>query len=376
MTSHDLTEALRTEALRLGFCYAGACPAVEPPGLARFQYWLEAGYAGQMHYLENRRDAYRHPRHVLEGARSLLVLATDYRNVTPKEVASGEGSVSRYAWGVDYHDVLRQRLNLLADFHLRMTPDAQVRGVVDTAPLLEREFAVLAGLGWIGKNTLLLTRDRGSWLFLSVLLTTEELQYDAPFQSDHCGTCRACLDACPTGALIEPYVLDARRCISYLTIELKDLPPTDLRGAANEWVFGCDVCQDVCPWNRQPKADLRDTSNNKEFLPVDNETSLDLIRLFNVSEAEFRNRFRKTPLWRAKRRGLLRNAALILGKQRPPGAVEALVRGLNDKEPLVRLACAWALGQFDDPNCAKQLQGRLKIEDDSSVCQEIREAMG
>ena len=374
MTSHELTEALRTEALRLGFCDAGACPAVEPPGFARFQDWLEAGYAGEMHYLENRLDAYRHPRHVLEGARSLLVLATDYHNVTPKEAASGKGTVSRYAWGRDYHDVLRQRLNRLADFHLRMTPDARVRGVVDTAPLLEREFAVLAGLGWIGKNTLLLTRERGSWLFLSVLLTTEELEYDAPFGTNHCGTCRACLDACPTGALIEPYVLDARRCISYLTIELKNLPPTDLRGVAKEWVFGCDVCQDVCPWNRQPKVDVRNTLGNEEFRPIDDETSLDLIRLFNMREVEFRDRFRKTPLWRAKRRGLLRNAALILANQRPAGALEALVRGLDDEEPLVRLACAWAMAQFDSPDCSKRLQERLAIEDDPDVSQGIREA--
>lgn len=372
MTGDDLTVALRNEAARLGFCQSGACAAVEPPGLARFQAWLEGGYAGQMHYLSDRQDAYRHPDHVLEGVKSLFVLATDYRTVVPEERVSGQGLVSRYAWGLDYHDVLRRRLNLLADFHRGLTPDARIRGVVDTAPLMEREFAVLAGLGWIGKNTLLLTRQRGSWLFLSVLLTTERLTYDSPFAANHCGTCRACLDACPTGAFLEPYVLDARRCLSYLTIELKELPPPDLRGVSNEWVFGCDVCQDVCPWNRQPKADSHDIPVSEEFWPVDDETCLDLIRLFNMDEADFRARFRKTPLWRAKRRGLLRNAALILGNERPPGATEALYRGLDDGEPLVRLACAWALGQFSDPSCLKRLQKRLEIEDDPEVCREIR----
>ena len=376
MISRDeLTSALRSEALRLGFCFAGACAAVEPPGFGRLREWLEAGYAGQMHYLADRLEAYRHPEHVLEGARSLLVLATDYRSVDTVKCEDGQGRVSRYAWGLDYHDTLRERLNLLAEFHRGLTPEAGVRGVVDTAPLMEREFAVLAGLGWIGKNTLLLTRKRGSWLCLSVLLTTEELDYDRPFTADHCGTCRACLDACPTGALVQPYVLDARRCISYLTIELRDLPPSDLRSGTEGWLFGCDVCQEVCPWNRSANLEPIDHTTSSAFRPLDGETALDLARLFRLADESFRARFRKTPLWRAKRRGLLRNAAMILGRERSSRAAEALLVGIRDKEPLVRAASAWALGQFRHSEYADELRRCLEVERDPQVCREIREVL-
>ena len=375
MAGHELTESLRSEAARLGFCFAGACGAIEPPGLGRLQDWLQAGYAGQMHYLADRLDAYRHPSHVLHGVRSLLVLATDYRNLSPGEPKNGRGLISRYAWGLDYHDVLRKRLNSLADFHRRMTPDARVRGVVDTAPLMEREFAVLAGLGWIGKNTLLINRQRGSWLFLSVLLTTEELSYSVPFAANHCGTCRACLDACPTGALVQPYVLDSRRCISYLTIELRELSPPSLREASGEWLFGCDICQDVCPWNHGQTLESSDPNLTPEFSPINGETSLDLARLFSLDDDSFRARFRKTPLWRAKRRGLLRNAAMILGSRPPPDAGPALHLGLNDAEPLVRAASAWALGQLKNQDCMSHLRKRLEIEDDSEVRQEIHDVL-
>ncbi len=376
MPAHDLTEALRSEAIRLGFCHVGVCGAVEPPGFGRLEEWLQAGYGGQMHYLADRLDSYRHPEHVLAGAKSLMVLATDYCSVDPEAIRGGEGRLARYAWGLDYHDVLHERLNCLAEFHRKLTPGAQVRGVVDTAPLMEREFAVLAGVGWIGKNTLLLTRERGSWLFLSVLLTTVELEYNKPFPTNHCGTCRACVDACPTGALVAPRILDARRCISYLTIELRGLPPSDLREASGDWLFGCDICQDVCPWNRRRSRQANRDSGNEQFLPFGGETFLDLIRLFSLDDEGFRSRFRKTPLWRAKRRGLLRNGALILGCQRPPGAVTALVRGLNDREPLVRASCAWALGRIGDVPSAAGLRERLALEADADVCDEIRRALG
>ena len=205
-----------------------------------------------------------------------------------------------------------------------------VRAVVDTAPLLEREYAQLAGLGWIGKNTLLLNKQSGSWFFLCALLTDVELEYDRPHAADHCGTCRACLDACPTGAFVDAYVLDARRCISYLTIESRQPIPTTLRAGIGDWVFGCDICQEVCPWNRDaPVAD------EPEFQPLAGGTDLELSELFWLDDAEFRVRFRHTPLWRPKRRGLLRNAAIVLGNQVAPEAIPALARGLNDEESLV-----------------------------------------
>ena len=200
MNGVQLTDELKQEARRLGFAPAGICPAVTPSGINRFHEWLGRGYAGSMDYLASRADAYTHPGHVLDGVRSLMVLACNYRTVEPEPAQPAHGCVSRYAWGADYHDVLRERLDRLGEFLLARAPQARVRGVVDTAPLLEREFAELAGLGWIGKNTLLLNKESGSWFFLAVLLTDLELDYDRPHETDHCGTCRACLDACPTDA--------------------------------------------------------------------------------------------------------------------------------------------------------------------------------
>jgi epoxyqueuosine reductase len=183
-----LTSALKSEAARLGFALAGACPAVTPTGIHRFHEWLAAGYAGEMEYLPRRKAAYEHPRHVLEGARSLLLLAMNYRTAEPAPIAPGQGRVSRYAWGEDYHDLIHERLKRLAEFLRSQSPGAAVRGVVDTAPLLEREFAQLAGLGWIGKNTLLLNKRLGSWFFLAALATDAILEYDDPHAVDHCGT--------------------------------------------------------------------------------------------------------------------------------------------------------------------------------------------
>ncbi len=369
MPATSLTTALKAEARRLGFDLAGVCPAVTPAGIGRFHEWLSAGYAGEMQYLGDRAEAYEHPRHVLDGVRSILVLALVYRTAEPAAPCAGEGRVSRYAWGVDYHDLIRDRLNSLAEFLKRESPGARVRGVVDTAPLLEREFAQLAGLGWIGKNTLLLNKQLGSWFFLAALLTDIELDYDDPHDADHCGTCTACLDACPTGAFVQPYVLDARRCISYLTIELRGPIPAELRPGVDDWLFGCDICQDVCPWNHRPPQ-----SSEAAFSPAPGTNHVDLAALFTLDDAAFRDRFRHTPLWRAKRRGLLRNAAIVLGNRPHPEAISALIRGLNDPEPLVRGASVWALRRSNDSRAAAALASRRRIESDAEVLQEFGES--
>jgi epoxyqueuosine reductase len=337
----SLTAALKERARELGFELAGVCPAVTPEGLSNFHRWLAAGYAGQMHYLQNRAQAYQHPSHVLDGVRSIVVMAMSYRTEEPAACPPGSGRVSRYAWGGDYHDLIRQRLDELAGFLREQAPQAKVRGVVDTAPLLERELAQMAGLGWIGKNTLLLNKQLGSWFFLAALLTDLELAYDEPHAADHCGTCRACLDACPTDAFVDAYVLDARKCISYTTIELRETVPEELCAGHGSWVFGCDVCQDVCPWNHKPPR-----SEEPGFSPRDGMNPLELTALFSLNDAAFRRQFRDTPMWRARRRGLLRNAAIVLGNQRAVAAAPALRRGLRDPEPLVRGACAWALRQL------------------------------
>ncbi|HWC90694.1 MAG TPA: tRNA epoxyqueuosine(34) reductase QueG [Pirellulales bacterium] len=371
MTPAELTTALRNEAQRLGFGLSGACAAVPPPGsVDRLRAWLSAGYAGQMHYLADRADAYADPARVLDGARSALMLAMDYRTSPPTCPDRGQGRISRYAWGGDYHDVIHERLHRLADFLRQLVPGARVRGVVDTAPLLEREFAQAAGLGWVGKNTLLLNQRHGSWFFLAALLTDQALEYAGEAETDHCGTCRACLDACPTQAFVAPWVLDSRKCISYLTIELREPVDRALRPAMGDWLFGCDVCQDVCPWNRRAP-----TSEEPAFEPHARHDPVELAELFALDEAGFRARFRHTPLWRAHRRGLLRNAAIVLGNQRDPEAIEALVTGLADADALVRGACAWALGQYGLPPARAAVECRQCIETDPQVLAEISAAL-
>ncbi|MGD9636097.1 MAG: tRNA epoxyqueuosine(34) reductase QueG [Pirellulales bacterium] len=366
-----LTAELKQQAAAAGFSLCGVAPAVTPRGAARLDDWLAAGYAGQMHYLADRRAAYDHPRHVLDGARSVVMLTMEYQSQPPAAASPGQGRVSRYAWGaIDYHELVRDRLNRLADWLREAVPTASVRGVVDTAPLLEREFAQLAGLGWIGKHTLLLNRQRGSWFFLAALLTDVVLAYDQPHETDHCGTCRACLDACPTGAFPQPYVLDASRCISYLTIELKEAIPAHLREGVGEWLFGCDVCQEVCPWNAHAASEPQ-----AAFAPLSENNPIDLIRLFEIDDEAFRARFRHTPLWRPKRRGILRNAAVVLGNRPAPAAVPALIRGLNDVEPLVRGAAAWSLGRFAETAAGEALKARSSIEQDEAVRREIDGAL-
>jgi epoxyqueuosine reductase len=306
MDANTLTAALKQESLRLGFDLAGATTAAPAVSLPYLQQWLDDGCAGQMYYLGDHLHAYRDPNQILDGVRSVLMLAMNYRTVEPAASEPGYGQVSRYAWGDDYHDVIHSRLHTLADFHRRLVPTAQVRGVVDTAPLLERDFAQRAGLGWIGKNTMLIHRQCGSWLFLAALLTSEELAYDTPVTADGCGACRACLDACPTGALVAPHRLDARKCVSYLTIESRDPIPVEYRAVCGDRLFGCDACQDACPWNHGTP-----TTAEPAFQPKPGMNPVNLSEFSNMDEAEFRRRFRHTPLWRAKHTGILRNAAVV-----------------------------------------------------------------
>ncbi|MEX1041039.1 MAG: tRNA epoxyqueuosine(34) reductase QueG [Pirellulaceae bacterium] len=371
LSPQQLSAQIRTDAVELGFNSVGICPAVTPTGIDHFHQWLDAGYGGQMHYLEARRAAYAHPRHVLDGVQSIVMLTLGYRTEAPEEPGPGAGRISKYAWGeVDYHDLIHARLKQFKQRILAACPEASVRGVVDTAPLLEREFAQLAGLGWIGKNTLLLNRQAGSLFFLAAILLDQPLDYDDPHTTDHCGTCTACLDACPTDAFVEPYVLDATRCISYLTIELRDPIPRELRAGIGDWLFGCDVCQDVCPWNR--KAPLSEIA---EFQPPAGNNPIELRSLFDLDDETFRTRFRKSPLWRPRRRGILRNAAIVLGNQPAEASIAALRKGLDDAEELIRGASAWALGQHASPGVAEILKRRREIEPVADVREEIKLAL-
>jgi epoxyqueuosine reductase len=371
MDLKSLTAAIKAAAADLGFATSGICPAATPTGLSRFQTWLERGYDGQMTYLRERSAAYEHPGSVLEGVRSIVVLTLPYLTDTPQGASPGYGRVSRYAWNAsDYHDVIHDRLRQLGDRLRQWRPGSRTRGVVDTAPLLERDLAQRAGLGWIAKNTMLIDKAIGSWFFLAALLTDQELVHDQPHEADHCGTCRACLDACPTQAFPEPYVLDAQRCISYLTIELRDAVPGPLRPLVGDWAFGCDVCQEVCPWNRKALPGDADV-----FSPVAGLDPIELLGLFEMTDAEFRERFRSTALWRTRRRGLLRNAAIVLGNQRYQAAVEPLGRGLQDAEPVIRGACAWALGRIGGPAATDSLARRLADESNDDVRGELQQAL-
>ncbi|MFM7034829.1 MAG: tRNA epoxyqueuosine(34) reductase QueG [Planctomycetia bacterium] len=342
----SLAAELRAHALRLGFSRVGIASAGPPPRHDLFRSWLDRGFAGVMESWLRRHEPLRgDPRSLLPGARTVVMLATDYSSPEAAETVgpapAGRGKMSRYAWGDDYHDLLRARVNALADWLRSRLPGCATRGVVDSAPLAEREFGWLAGLGWFGKNTMLIDPDAGSFFFLTALLTDIEFPIDEPIQVDHCGTCTACLDACPTGALPAPRVLDARKCVSALTIEDHGSIDPELRPSMSDWVFGCDICQDVCPWNRKAPV-----SAEPVFQPREGHTTLPLADLLDLDDAAFRKRFQGSPLERAKRRGLARSAAIALGNTPDPAAAGALARAVHDPDPVVREAAAWALGRW------------------------------
>jgi epoxyqueuosine reductase len=372
---------VRHLAAEQGFSQLRVTPAVDATGFSKLTEWIEAGYAGQMDYFQNRIDAYRHPRGVMEGVRSLVMLAWPYPANQPTETGVGRGRVARYTWtGDDYHDTIHRQLKELARSIRGWRPDCTVRGIVDTAPLLEREFAVAAGIGWQAKNTLVINKYSGSYFFLACLLTDLVLPVDAPHATDHCGTCTRCLDACPTDAFPAPGILDARRCISYLTIEHRGPIDRHLRESMGDWAFGCDICQEVCPWNRPQRLARNRTapevaSDGLTSLKSDGSgehgESIELGRLFGMPDEEFRRRYRKTPFWRAGRRGMLRNAAIVLGNQRDPAGLDPLAIGLNDPDAMVRGVCGWAIGRIGGSRAVAMLHQRFAIENEPQVIEEL-----
>lgn len=351
-----MTLALKARSRSLGFDQTGIAPAVAPLDYDRFQDWLRAGNAAGMGYLARHEEVRAHPDRLLEGARSVVMVSLVYGR--PDATAPGltEGKVARYARGADYHDLFWRRLESLLAWLVAERPGTRGRAFADTAPLLERDFARRAGLGWIGKNTLLIDRKLGSFTLLGALIVDIELVPDPPHAASHCGTCTRCLDACPTDAFTGPNVLDARKCISYWTIEHKGQVPESFADRLDGWVFGCDVCQDVCPWNRKappgrtPELDARPGLTNP-----------DLIGWLRADPEEFRGFLRGSALARAKRSGLLRNAALLLGQRRVAAAVPALVERLRDADPVVRGAAEWALERIGND------EARIALERHRSV---------
>jgi epoxyqueuosine reductase len=335
-----LSTLIKGQALGMGFDLAGIATLGPVETADAFEDWLERGYAGDMDYLPRGAEKRRDTRVPFPGAVSAIVVALNYGGTAPS------GSIARYARGDDYHDVMWKKLDTLHEW-IDDYVGRNVRGksYVDTGPILERDLARKAGLGWFGKNTNLINPDVGSFFFIGSLLVDLELEPDAPFDADRCGTCTRCLDACPTQALVEPRVLDATRCISYLTIESRGPIPEELRELIGTLAYGCDICQNVCPWNVSFARDLTEPA----LAPRNEMESPDLTELMRMSPERWREFSRGSAIKRAKRSGFLRNVAVALGNSGAPGAISALTEALSDEEPLVREHAAWALAKLQLP---------------------------
>lgn len=309
-----MTQAIKQCALGLGFTSVGITP-VEPldEPARRLAEWLLAGRQGTMRYMERHSEARRDPAALLPGARSIVSLAANYFSArrAPGDGGADHGKISRYAWGRDYHEVLRDRMEALLTEIRGLVPDCDGRVATDATPLLEKAIAERAGVGWIGKHTNLITRSHGSWVFLGEILLTAELECDDPFPYDLCGSCVRCIDACPTGAIVGPRELDATRCLSYVTIEHRGEIPPDFEGRMEGWVYGCDVCQEVCPWNR-----FEQETEIEDFLPREEVLAPTLSDLADLTEADYRERFDGSAMRRARRDGLRRNARFLLAPRR------------------------------------------------------------
>ena len=311
------------------------------------------------------------PEELLPGARSIITVGLSYYVDGPHGAPTAPaGKVARYAWGDDYHKVMKSKLKLLAEkLSEELAEGVRSRWYVDDGPMLDRAAAARAGIGWFGKSTNLLTRTHGSWVFLGQLVTDVELAPDAPLKKT-CGSCVRCIDICPTGAIVAPYVLDNRRCISYLTIENRGAIPRDLRPLVGDWVFGCDLCQDVCPVN------FKAAHSEEEAFRAVRFDLLDLAGMLELTDEGFRERFRNSPIKRATRVGLQRNVCVALGNTGDPASVDPLAKALNNGEPLLRGHAAWALGQIGGEESVRALEEAACVEADAEVRDEIAEALG
>lgn len=296
---------IKERASSLGFCKIGIVPAeaLETESTHFFE-WLHRGLHGEMAWLNREPEKRTDPKRIFPDARSMVVVAMNYFTPHEHRDTDHSGKISRYAWGDDYHDILKSKLYELLEWIKATSPEVKGKVCVDTTPVLEKAWAVRSGIGWLGKHSNIITTDQGSWVFLGELILDVELEYDTNVIADHCGSCTACLDACPTNAIIEPYVVDSRKCISYATIELRDEElPSDVVPHLNGWLYGCDICQDVCPWNRFERP-----TDEPRFEPRNGETALDLEYVSMMTQTEYADRFRASAIKRAKLSGLQRNA--------------------------------------------------------------------
>ncbi|CAN5388211.1 tRNA epoxyqueuosine(34) reductase QueG [soil metagenome] len=309
----SLANEIKEKAAEIGFQSAGIVSAapLDAEG-QRLKEWLAKGFHGHMAWMEREPERRSDPQLLFPGARSVVVVTLNYFTPHKHVEDSGKGKISRYAWGDDYHDVVSEKLDTLLAWIKSVEPMADGKICVDTAPMMDKAWAVRAGLGWIGKHSNLITKEIGSWVFIGSIILNIELEYDSEVVDDHCGTCTACIDACPTNAIVEPYVVDSRKCISYATIELRsDELPAEIVPNLEGWIYGCDICQDVCPWNRFEKSD-----GESRFEPRNSETAVDLDTVLSWTPELYAERFRRSAIKRAKLPGLKRNAAALKSKPR------------------------------------------------------------
>ena len=346
----DLTPAhIKQKAQQLGFDLCGIAPAGSFPELSFLKEWLSRGHAGEMGYMARTADARADVRNVLPGARSVIVTGTFYTADRPYSTEHGgrdDALIARYAWGDDYHDVLKSRLDALVSWMREVSLEPfDARAYVDTGPVQERVYAQYAGLGWIGKNTCLINPEHGSWLFLSEIICTLALEPDAP-GFDRCGTCTLCIEACPTDAIVGPHVLDATRCLSYLTIELRGAIPEEHRAALGSHVYGCDICQEVCPYNQQPPHSADPAWQPRAALDLPK-----LVDLWRRPDEELREITRGSAMTRAKLTGIRRNLAVAIGNSGDPDAIAALAVASEDRpsaeDPMVEEHIRWAITILD-----------------------------
>ncbi len=297
------------KAKAAGFSLVGFARADELENeIGKLEEWLSNGFQAGMNYMEKNINKRKDVRNILPGCKSVISLAMNYYTENNYSNQNGKGKVSRYAWGTDYHLIIWEKLSLLEKELKEIDPSFESKSYVDTGPVMDKAWAVRAGLGWLGKHTNIINKNLGSWIFLSTIITNYEFEYSSPI-ADFCGTCTACIDACPTDAIVQEYIVDANKCISYLTIENKNDISEEFKGKFENWIFGCDICQDVCPWNKK----FSETSWIKEFLPSKGNDELNLEEIQNMNEGEFKIRFERSPIKRAKLKGLKRNAQFLAG---------------------------------------------------------------
>jgi epoxyqueuosine reductase len=364
-----LTATLREEAARLGFFRMGVARAGPLPDAGKLERWLQDGMHAEMHYMQRQADRRKDPGLVLAEVRSILTLAAGYFAGSQPGADATAGRVSRYAAGEDYHRVIKKRLRALAGLVERLVPGTRALAYVDTGPVMEKSWGAVGGLGWTGKHSNLITRQQGSWFFLGAILLDIELEY-GPREPDHCGTCARCISACPTGAIVRPYVVDARRCISYLTIELRGTIPRPLRPLIGNRIFGCDDCQEVCPWNR-----FAVPTPFEDFLPREGTVPAPLMSLVRLTHEQFRRRFAGTAILRATRNGFVRNVVVALGNSGSPETVDVLSGCLEDESPVVREHAAWALGRIGGAAAHRVLDNAFADEQSPEVRREISLAL-